>query len=182
MLPSDCLITLMLVLAFTSSLQVGQNFFATAFNHSFCQSTMTLSDWFSRWIKYIDDSDAHGGLNPIKGGVAASFRISSKGDGEPEESASILTDSKRQLESFQSEIHQTHPMVDELPVHEQVLAWAQQRIFRLTHPSIVPLLLSEELNSAYEPTFCSIVGDATKHMKREQVLWIAAVNLPCVMV
>uniref|UniRef100_A0A7S0HH37 Cyclic nucleotide-binding domain-containing protein n=1 Tax=Hanusia phi TaxID=3032 RepID=A0A7S0HH37_9CRYP len=150
--------------------EVGQNFFATAFHRSVCPNTMTLSDWFSRWIKYIDDSDAHGGLNPIKGATSASFRLSSRsGEAEPPEDGSLVTDSKRQLENFQNEIHRVQPTLEEPLLHDRLHAWLRQKIFQLTHPSIVPMLLSDELNSAYEPTFCSIVGDAAKHLKREQV-------------
>eukprot|EP00960_Hanusia_phi_P042589 755587-Hanusia_phi.AAC.10 len=151
--------------------EVGQNFFATAFHRSVCPNTMTLSDWFSRWIKYIDDSDAHGGLNPIKGATSASFRLSSRsGEAEPPEDGSLVTDSKRQLENFQNEIHRVQPTLEEPLLHDRLHAWLRQKIFQLTHPSIVPMLLSDELNSAYEPTFCSIVGDAAKHLKREQLL------------
>eukprot|EP00960_Hanusia_phi_P071257 767509-Hanusia_phi.AAC.5 len=139
--------------------EVGQNFFATTFNPRVCPKSMNMSDWFTRWTRYIDDSESTQSdtFNKIQ---FASFRMKIP-IRENSQEAELEVEDERVLDPTVLSIANVDP--------SSYLEKLKELSVSIFHQSITPLLLNDDLSNAYEPTFTAIVGNTMKPMARAQV-------------
>uniref|UniRef100_A0A7S4H8T1 Cyclic nucleotide-binding domain-containing protein n=1 Tax=Guillardia theta TaxID=55529 RepID=A0A7S4H8T1_GUITH len=134
--------------------EVGQSFFASAFDPQLCPKLMDKSDWYSRWVLYIND------INSTVG-KAGSWKNMSGGSFRIREDVPLLD--QAQDDDQGSEF--SHDEFSSPSYSEQLRSF----IKHLFYSSIKGLLLSEEIVSAYESTFHAVVGDTSKPLLRSKV-------------
>jgi len=140
--------------------EVGQNFFATTFNPRVCPKTMDMSDWFTRWTRYIDDSESTQNDTFTKSQFA-SFRMRLPVRENSQELELEEGNEEKVGDSTVLSIAQVDPST--------YLEKLKEITVSIFHQSITPWLLNDDLANAYEPTFTAIVGNTMKPMTRAQV-------------
>ena len=146
------------LLATSDEPQVGQNFFATTFNPRVCPKTMDMSDWFTRWTRYIDDSESTQNDTFTKLQFASfRMRLPVRENGQELEEE----EEEKVGESTVLSIAQVDPST--------YLEKLKEITVSIFHQSITPWLLDDDLANAYEPTFTAIVGNTMQPMTRAQV-------------
>ena len=120
---------------------------------------MDKSDWYSRWVLYINDINSTVGKAGSWKNMSSSFRIREDipllDEGQDDDRGSEFSHDEFSSSSYSDQL--------------------RSFIKHLFYSSIKGLLLSEEIVSAYESTFHAVVGDTSKPLLRSKVTRRAAV-------
>mmetsp|Transcript_26024 Transcript_26024/g.58867 ORF Transcript_26024/g.58867 Transcript_26024/m.58867 type:complete len:2813 (-) Transcript_26024:149-8587(-) len=134
--------------------EVGQNFFSTAFDPRKCPKEMNVVEWYTRWVKYIDDAEPE----QSRSFFSSSFSVLKDLSHSQE---AVAKEEKKDPEASGKQ----EQAVGAIEVLDHVLRIKDI----LTNKSISALLFHEDLLPAYEPTFCATVGNTAKAMARPQI-------------